>query len=100
MAQDPSKENFNKHLQIIQDELSVATDKAGRINLDAVRQRNAPLARVIDEFMMSKTTRDVGAPVAFDVATALEASQPDSSLAKALGELGKQLAKEPNKPAK
>jgi len=93
MRQDNSteKEIFRKNLKVIQDELDAASEGSSRINLDAVRKRNAPLASVIDEFMMSKTTRDVSSYIANDVALAMEARAPDSSLGTALDSLGKKL---------
>ena len=61
--------------------------KRGKLDREALRERNAPLAAVLDEFAMAKTTRDDQEPTAKDLARVLEARDPKSRLGKALAAL-------------
>lgn len=63
----------------------------GKIDADALRKNNPPLSAVLDEFVMSKTTRDDPERFAKDLARTLEARNRKSGLAKALKNLEAQM---------
>lgn len=77
----------------LKDELKSATTPAGKLDLDTLRKKNAPLATIIDEFVMSKTARDSPETIAHDVATVLWAAEKEASsnVGKALADLSKKI---------
>jgi hypothetical protein len=64
----------------------------GKLDRESLRERNPPLAEVLDEFVRSKTTRDDQEPTAKDLARVLEARDPRSRLGKALAKLERHLS--------
>lgn len=66
--------------------------KGGKLDLKVLRETNAPLAAVLNEFAMAKTGRDDPTPVAKDLARVIDARDPKSRLGKALAALERHLA--------
>lgn len=62
-----------------------------RVDLEALKQRNTPLARVISEFVASSTYRDNPDDLAQKVELVMTARDDQSKLAQALDELKKDL---------
>ena len=85
MANDP----IDEKAKAIQAELAAAS-QGGKLDLNVLRKRNAPLATVIDEFVMSKTARDIDIEIARDVAVAMESANKPK-LGHALADLEKKL---------
>ncbi|HEX8772697.1 MAG TPA: hypothetical protein VF735_03760 [Pyrinomonadaceae bacterium] len=61
------------------------------INLEKLREKNVPLAKILEIFAMGKTSRDQPSEIASDIAIALEARNPHSALYEALTQYEQQL---------
>lgn len=90
----PTKKRPRSLREKIESELEKSTISGinvKRIDLESLKQRNAPIARVISEFVSSSTYRDNPDDLAQKIELVLTARDDNSELAKALDELKKEL---------
>lgn len=83
----------NRIEEKIQEELNAISNEEGKVDIEMLRERNTPLATVINEFVMSKTARDVHGPILSDVMKAIDERNDidsDSDFNKALNDLSKE----------
>jgi hypothetical protein len=77
--------------QSIQQRLKPGLNKAGKIDLDALKEADAELFEVLQQFARSKTWRDDPDYTSYDVAKLLEAQSKATPLGAALENLSKNL---------
>ena len=87
-----TKKSTSKIKSTVSRQVKKTVTPRGEIDLEALRERAQPLAEVLDEFILSKSTRTDPRAIAKDLALVLDARDPGSRLAKALAKLEKEMS--------